>query len=86
MFDRARVFLFSGLFRALRIVVLSGSIAGAFVPTPAAFAAETVTIGNLVFVNKALVGVGRVPSDLRDKFGETFGSGSGIAFDPKTWM
>jgi hypothetical protein len=86
MFDRARVFLFSGLFRALQIVVLSGSIAGAFVPTPAAFAAETVTIGNLVFVNKALVGVGRVPSDLRDKFGETFGSGSGIAFDPKTWM
>ena len=77
MFDRARVFFFSGLFRALRIVVLSGSIAGALVPTPAAFAAETVTIGNLVFVNKALVGVGRVPSDLRDKFGETFGSGSG---------
>jgi hypothetical protein len=79
MFDRARVFFFSGLFRALLIVVLSASITGAFVPTPAAFAAETVTIGNLVFVNKALVGVGRVPSDLRDKFGETFGSGSGHA-------
>ena len=54
-------------------------------PAPAAFAAETVTVGNLVFVNKALVGVGRMPSDLRDKFGETFGSGSGMAADPKSW-
>jgi hypothetical protein len=53
---------------------------------PTAFAAETVTIGDLIFVNKALVGVGRLPSDLRDKFGETFGSGSAIAVDPKSWM
>ena len=61
-------------------------IAGTLAPAPAVFAAETVTIGNLVFVNKALVGVGRVPSDLRDKFGETFGSGSGIAVDPRSWV
>jgi hypothetical protein len=26
-----------------------------------------------------LVGVGRMSADLRDKFGETFGSGSGLA-------
>ncbi|HEY7663191.1 MAG TPA: esterase-like activity of phytase family protein [Xanthobacteraceae bacterium] len=49
-------------------------------------ATETVTVGNLVFVNKALVGVGRLPASLRDKFGETFGSGSGIAVDLKSWM
>jgi hypothetical protein len=55
-------------------------------PAPVARCAETVTIGDLVFVNKALVGVGRLPSDLRDKFGETFGSGSAIAADPKSWM
>jgi hypothetical protein len=55
-------------------------------PAPAARCAETVTIGDLVFVNKALVGVGRLPSDLRDKFGETFGSGSAIVADPKSWM
>ena len=53
---------------------------------PAARGAETVTIGDLTFVNKALVGVGRLPSDLRDKFGETFGSGSAIAVDPKSWL
>jgi hypothetical protein len=63
-------------FAALLIVVAPGAA------TPAA---ETVTIGDLVFINKALVWVGRLPSDLRDKFGETFGSGSGIAVDPKSW-
>jgi hypothetical protein len=46
--------------------------------------ADSVTIG-LTFVNKGLVGVGRLPADLRDKFGETFGSGSGLAVDPKSW-
>jgi hypothetical protein len=66
-------------FRSLRIFALIVVLA------PAALAAETVTIGDLVFINKALVGVGRLPSDLRDRFGETFGSGSGIAVDPKSW-
>ena len=61
------------------------ALLAAFAPAPAALAADTVTIGDLVFVNKALVGVGRLPSGLRDKFGETFGSGSGIAVDPKSW-
>ena len=33
------------------------------------------------FVNKGLVGVGRLPADMKDKFGETLGSGSGMAVD-----
>jgi hypothetical protein len=37
------------------------------------------------FVNKGLVGVGRLPADMKDKFGETFGSGSGVAVDLKSW-
>src|SRR3954453_22060590 len=86
MLDRARVFLQSAFVPSLRVVARAALIAGAPAPAPAVFAAETVTIGNLVFVNKALVGVGRVPSDLRDKFGETFGSGSGIAVDPRSWV
>ena len=86
MFDRARVFLPSALLRALRVIALAALIADTLAAAPPVFAAETVTIGNLVFVNKALVGVGRVPSDLRDKFGETFGSGSGIAVDPRSWV
>jgi hypothetical protein len=52
---------------------------------PPALAADTVTAGGLTLVNKGLVGVGRIPADQRDQFGETFGSGSGIAADLKTW-
>jgi hypothetical protein len=55
-------------------------------PATATRGGETVTIGDLTFVNQALVGVGRLPADLRDKFGETFGSGSAIAVDPKSWV
>src|SRR5438552_11079782 len=77
MFARTRV-----LSRSSSIIVLT-LIAWL---APAARGAETVLIGDLVFVNKALVGVGRLPSDLRDKFGETFGSGSAIALDAKSWM
>jgi hypothetical protein len=38
------------------------------------------------FVNKGLVGVGRLPADMKDKFGETLGSGSGLAADMKSWI
>ena len=37
------------------------------------------------FVNKGLVGMGRLPADMKDKFGETLGSGSGVAVDAKSW-
>jgi hypothetical protein len=50
-----------------------------------AFAADTVTVGGLSMVNKGLVGVGRIPADQRDKLGETFGSGSGLAADVTSW-
>lgn len=37
------------------------------------------------YVNKGLVGVGRIPASQKDKFGETFGSGSGMSIDTKGW-
>src|SRR5262249_61802132 len=55
-------------------------------PAPIARGGETVIIGDLTFVNQALVGVGRLPANLRDKFGETFGSGSAIAVEPQAWV
>src|SRR6266550_2144430 len=79
MFARDRAVL-----RPLPIVALA--LIAWLAPPPATRGAETVIIGDLTFVNKALVGVGRLPSDLRDKFGETFGSGSAIAVDPKSWV
>ncbi|MDX8538281.1 esterase-like activity of phytase family protein [Mesorhizobium abyssinicae] len=39
----------------------------------------------VAYVNKGLVGVGRIPANQKDKFGETFGSGSGMAIDTKGW-
>ena len=56
----------------------------AIVPTPTE--AQTVMIGGATFSNNGLVGVGRVPAGQRDKFGETFGSLSGLALDLRTWQ
>ncbi|TPI27375.1 hypothetical protein FJW08_24435 [Mesorhizobium sp. B3-2-1] len=39
----------------------------------------------MAYINKGLVGVGRMPADQRDKFGETFGSASGMAIDTSGW-
>jgi hypothetical protein len=51
----------------------------------AAYPAAADPVSDLGVVNKGLVAVGRLPADLHDKFGETFGSSSGLAADPKTW-
>src|SRR5689334_7908503 len=75
-----RVIIFLQSFRAVLV-----AIALASPPMPAALGAESVTLGGLTFTNKGLVGVGRLPAGLRDKFGETFGSGSGLAADLKLW-
>jgi hypothetical protein len=48
-------------------------------------AESTVTLGGITLINHGLVGVGRIDAALRDKFGETFGSGSGMAIDPASW-
>jgi hypothetical protein len=39
----------------------------------------------VAYVNKGLVGVGRIPANQKDKFGETFGSGSGMSIDTRGW-
>ena len=38
------------------------------------------------FTNHGLVGMGRLPAAMRDKFGETSIAASGMAPDPKTWQ
>ena len=48
--------------------------------------AQTVTFGDATFVNKGLVAVGRVPSDAKDKLGDTLGGiGSGMVADIGSW-
>src|SRR6266545_2582774 len=73
-------------FRTLRNIGVAALLAAALLPARGALVDDSVTIGNLAFVNKGLVGAGRIPADLRDKFGETFGSGSSLAVDARSWM
>jgi hypothetical protein len=68
--------------RLSRCATLAMLLATAFT---AAHPAAADPVGDLGLVSKGLVAVGRLPADLRDKFGETFGSGSGLAADPKSW-
>ncbi len=54
--------------------------------TAPAFAADvSVTAAGVTLVDHGLVGFGRIPADTKDSFGETFGSGSAMYVDPKTW-
>src|SRR5258705_1070857 len=43
--------------------------------------AQSVTVGGSTITSKGLVAVGRIPAATKDKFGETFGSGSGMWLD-----
>lgn len=43
--------------------------------------AQSVSVGGTTVTSKGLVAVGRIPAPSRDKFGETFGSGSGMWLD-----
>ncbi len=68
------------LSRALLLAVAVGT--AAFLP---AQTTSPVIVNGRSFLNKGLVGVGRVPAALRDKFGETHGSFSAFAIDRRTW-
>lgn len=46
---------------------------------------QTATLGGLTFTNRGLIGVGRISASQRDRLGETFGSLSGLAVEPRTW-
>jgi hypothetical protein len=63
------------------------AIAAAFAAHNAVAAeAQAVTIEGADFVNKGLVGVGRVPAGAKDKLGDTLGGiGSGMVADLSSW-
>jgi hypothetical protein len=46
----------------------------------------TTSLNGQTFVNHGLVGVGRLPANQKDKFGETFGSFSAFMFQPGSWQ
>ncbi|MDE1993661.1 MAG: esterase-like activity of phytase family protein, partial [Rhizobiaceae bacterium] len=72
--------------RSMTLPLLSAALATFVFAAPvAAFADNSVTVGGVTLVNKGRVAIGRIPANQRDKFGETFGSGSGMSVDTKSW-
>jgi hypothetical protein len=65
---------------------MAALLAAALLPASLARGDEAVMIGGRSYINQGLVGAGRIPADLRDRFGETFGSGSGLAVDSGSWQ
>jgi len=72
--------------RSRTLPLLSAALATFIFTTPlVAHAESSVAVGGTTLVNKGRVAVGRIPANQRDKFGETFGSGSGMSIDAKSW-
>jgi len=72
--------------RSKSLRLLSAALATFVVAAPvAAFADTSVAVQGVRLVNKGRVAIGRIPANQRDKFGETFGSGSGMSIDTKSW-
>ncbi|THF54214.1 esterase-like activity of phytase family protein [Allorhizobium terrae] len=53
--------------------------------TSGVLAESSATAAGVTIVNHGLVAVGRIPANQKDRFGETFGSGSGMAMDLSSW-
>lgn len=72
--------------RSKGLPLLSAMLATFVFAAPvAALADASVTVQGVTLVNKGRVAIGRIPANQRDKFGETFGSGSGMSIDTKSW-
>ncbi len=79
--------------RAVRLLgasfLVMATVAGLSLFAPSAVIgaeAQSVSFDGATFVNKGLVGVGRVPSDAKDKLGDTLGGiGSGMVADLNSW-
>jgi hypothetical protein len=73
--------------RSLVRSLLNVAVTAQMLMLPAAAGAEQIiNVGGRDFINKGLVGVGRMPATLRDQYGETVGSGSGLAADVNSWQ
>ena len=73
--------------RSKSLRLLSAALATFVFAAPVAALADTsVAVQGVALVNKGRVAIGRLPANLRDKFGETFGSGSGMSIDTKSWI
>ena len=71
-------------FAASRLMLVA-TLAMASALRPADADTPLTAANGVVIVDKGLVGVGRIPAGQRDKYGETFGSGSSMVMDAAGW-
>jgi hypothetical protein len=71
--------------RITKLLTGAAMVLGVALSETPAFA-QSVDFQGSTFINQGLVGVARVPSSARDKYGDTLGGfGSAIAFQPGSW-
>jgi hypothetical protein len=74
-----------GLFLALPFSqVVAGPVIGRDYAPPPSAAVNVTTCNDKLYTYEELAGFGKLPSDIRDKFGDTIGQGSAAAFDKKS--
>src|SRR5262245_32481560 len=76
------------LLASISFAALSGVAFGQAYTTPHVSnvdAPSSVSLNGITFTNQGLYGTGRLPATTRDFLGDTLGSFSGLAIDPRTW-
>lgn len=76
------------LLASVSVVALQGAAFAQAFTTPhvsTVDAPASVTLDGITFTNSGLVGAGRLPATSRDFLGDSLGSFSGLAIDPRTW-
>jgi hypothetical protein len=76
------------LLASISFAALSGTAFGQAYTTPHVSnvdAPSSVTLDGVTFTNQGLFGAGRLPASTRDFLGDSLGSFSGLAIDPRSW-
>jgi hypothetical protein len=76
------------LLASISLAALCGSAFGQAYTTPhvsTVDAPSSVTLDGVTFTNQGLFGAGRLPASTRDFRGDSLGSFSGLAIDPRSW-
>src|SRR5882757_5023981 len=76
------------LLASVSLVALHGAAFAQSFTTPhvsTVDAPASVTLDGVTFTNSGLVGAGRLSASTRDFLGDSLGSFSGLAIDPRTW-
>jgi hypothetical protein len=84
----AMMWIRSSLLASVASIVFSSALSAQTFTTPNVITTDgpvSVSVGGLTFTNQGMVGAGRLSATSTDFLGDTLGSFSGLAIDPRTW-